>query len=336
MTLYLVGIVLSLMVHAFFAGSETGMISASVLKLRHSVEQGGKAAKLAYELLSRPEYLLSTTLVGTNIALVVSSALSTLLFVKWLGPELGPVSATAAVTVVVLLYCEILPKTLFRQHADRLVAQIALPLHFGERVLWPVVVVTTAVTRRVVGLLGKPKEGASPFVTREEIRMLVEEIGAQGVLESHEQGLIHGVLDFALTPVSEVMVPRSQMVWVDQTWTRERIQELSRTHGVTRLPVFSGKRPVGFVNVFDLFYQESDWRQFVRPIRQVRPSDHVDVLIRDMRAKKQNIALVTEEGRVLGMVTIRNLMEAVLSRMHVQEGHGPQDADRSPGYPERP
>ena len=336
MTLYLVGIALSLLLHAFFAGSETGMISVSVLKLRHSVEQGRKAAKVAYDLLSRPEYLLSTTLVGTNIALVVCSALSTSLFVKWLGPKLGAALATVAVTGVVLLYCEILPKTLFRQHADRLVAQMALPLHWSQRVLWPVVVVTTAITRRVVALLGKPKEGASPFVTKEEIGMLVEEIGAQGVLEPYEQGLIHGVLDFTLTPVSEVMVPRSQMVWVDQTWTRERIHGLSRTHDLTRLPVFSEEHPVGFVNVFDLFYQESDWRQFIRPIRQVRPSDHIDVVIRDMQAKKQNIALVAEGDRVLGLVTIRNLMEAILSRMHAQKGDGPQDADPSPGHPERP
>jgi len=332
MMLYLVGIALTLLLQAFFAGSETGMISVSLLKLRHKVEQGQRSAKVAYDLLARPDYLLSTTLVGTNIALVTCSSLATSLFVLRLGPDLGAVAATTVVTVLVLIYGEIIPKTVFRQRADRLVPYAARPLRWSQLVLWPLVVVTTNITRGVLHLLGSSHKHKSPFVTKEELRLLVEESGAEGVLAAPEWRLIHGVLDFTHTPVSDVMLPHPRMVSVDYGWDRQRIEQLSRSHGLTRFPVFRGAKPVGFLNVFDLFYHETDWRRLIRPIRTVRPHDRIDVLIADMQAKKENIALVVQGNTVLGMITIQDLMAAILSRLHADEIRPNQtqdDADAS-------
>jgi len=314
MTTYIIFIVLALFLEAFFSGSETALISSNLMRLMHLKEKGKKQAQIAYGLLKRPDRLLATTLVGTNLSVVLSSSLATFLFVR-LFKNNGPLVATLVMTPLVLVAGEIIPKVLGRQNANRVVLLTAFPLNLFQKIFAPAVAFVSIFSGLIMRLLRIKGPQKNPFITKDEIKTLITEIAQEGVLEEQEEETIHKIFEFTLTKTGDVMIPSNRVVSIDYSDKVEQIKEKSKKFGFTRLPVFKNKRLEGLVNIFDIFYKDDDWRNFIRPIRQVDINLRIDELFSRMKTNKESMAAVVKDNKFVGIVSIEDIMEEVICKI---------------------
>lgn len=317
----LVALGLLLLLSAFFSGSETALFAANRLKLRHLKEEGHARARMALHLLEHPARLLSTILVGNNIANTAAAVVATATLVRLLGPERGSLYAFLVVTVLLLIFAEITPKTLAARHADRLALLAARPIQATAALLAPLNRVLSLLTNVLTRPLGGRVRPDAPLVTEEEIQLLVRMGEEQGVLEQDERDMIHSIFEFGDTVVREVMVPRVDMVCVEADDPVEAILEVVRTHGHSRIPVYheTVDHIVGLVHVKDLLSAFKDGRlagtvrDFTRPAFFVPDTKRLDELFREMRRKKVHMAVAVDEyGGTAGLVTIEDLLEEIV------------------------
>lgn len=319
-------IILALVLQGFFSGTEAAFISLNSMKLRHRVEKKEKRAQVAYRLLLRPDRLLATTLVGTNIAVVTSSVLATFLFTQFFG-EKGAVIAVFVMLPLTLIFGEIIPKTVFRERANRVVLRVAPLLDFFQGLLKPAVFIVSGIAKSLVFLVNPKGIRKNPFVTREEIKLLVREIAREGILEEQEKEVINSIFDFTLTRVEDIMTPFKKVIYVDYTESQESIKKKSKEYGFTRLLVFKNRKLLGMINIFDLFYNTDDWRKHIRPLRKVGINEKLDTMFSQMQPNKESIAAVIKNEKVVGIFTMEDLMEEVICGIYEQKeaSRGGQD-----------
>jgi putative hemolysin len=312
---------LLLLLSGFFSGSETALFAANRLRLRHLKEEGDRAAQVAVDLLAQPGRLLSTILIGNNIVNTAAAVVATATMVRAFGPERGSVYAFAAITVLLILFGEITPKTFAAHHAERVALLAARPVQWLSVVLSPLNRLLSFVTNLFARPLGGRVRPDAPLVTEEEIQMIVRMGEEQGVLEQDEREMIHSIFEFGDTVVREVMVPRVDMVAVEAGEPLDAILDIIRTHGHSRIPVYDDTvdQIVGLIHVKDLLRGFRDARligtvrDFVRPAYFVPETKRLDELFREMRRKKVHMAIAVDEyGGTAGLVTIEDLMEEIV------------------------
>ncbi|MDR7420846.1 MAG: hemolysin family protein [Armatimonadota bacterium] len=312
---------LLLLLSGFFSGAETTLFSANRLRLRTLKEDGNRSARVALELLEQPARLLSTILIGNNLVNTAAAVVATATLVRVLGPERGSLYAFLVVTLLLLLFGEITPKTFAAHHADRLVLVLARPIRWIALALSPL----SRLLSIVVNLFARPLGGRvrpdAPLVTEEEIQTLVRMGEEQGVLEQEEREMIHSIFEFGDTVVREVMVPRVDIVAVEAGAPVEAVLQIVREHGHSRIPVYTEDidHIVGTIHVKDLLSAFRDGRlggvarTFARPAYFVPDTKRLDELFREMRRKKVHMAIAVDEyGGTAGLVTIEDLLEEIV------------------------
>ena len=314
MSIYITLIFIALIFEAFFSGSETALVSTNLNRLRHLVEKGKKQASVAYGLLKRPDKLLATTLAGTNLSVVIASSLATSICIRVFDDN-GTLIATAIMTPLILIFGEIIPKAIFREHANKIVPIISPPLSIAQKILTPIVIIASSISSLIIRLFGIKPSRKNPLLTKEEIKTLVKEISDQGVLEEGEEEIIQSVFDFTLTKVADIMTPLSKVIRVDYRETKEQIKDKSKIHGFSRFPVFKNKQLVGLINIFDIFYSEGEWIEFIRPVRKTDISFRIDQLFSRMQANKETMTAIIKDNKFVGIVTIEDIMEEVLCKI---------------------
>lgn len=315
-------LLLALMFSAFFSGVETGLISLNRIALRRKEEKGDRRAVILGKLLKNPERLLATILVGNNLVNVTATLLFLLLASRIWGPERAKLLTPLLLTPLLLILGEIVPKTLFRHKADTLTPFFARLLQGVHRLLSPSVTILTNVTGGMTGFLGGD-EKRSPFMTREDIRLLFVEGEKGGAIEKDERELIHGVIDFAAATVHEVMVPRIDIVAVRNDATWEEACETFEKYGYSRLPVYEDEidKIVGMMYIFDLMRKgipsdESSIKEFIREIPFVPESKKIEDLLQEFRDDHAFIAVVVDEyGGTAGLVTLEDLIEEIFGEI---------------------
>lgn len=314
---------LTLLLSAFFSGAETGLISLNRIALRRREEAGERRAVILGKLLRKPERLLATILVGNNLVNVTA----TLVFLIWATGLWGSARAEwltpLVLTPLLLVLGEILPKTTFRHRADTLAPVFAPFLRAAVWALSPGVAGLTRITNRLTGFLGGD-EKRSPFMSREDVRLLFLEGEKEGVIEEDERELIHGVIDFGTTTVREVIVPRIDMVAVRDDATWKEVCETFEAHRHSRLPVYHEKidEIVGMVYIFDLMRaggppDGNSIREFIREIPFIPESKRIQDLLQELRQKQMFMAIVVDEyGGTAGLVTLEDLIEEIFGEIH--------------------
>jgi putative hemolysin len=309
-----------LLLSAFFAAAETAIFSANRVKLRHLKEEGSKRAGVVLGLLENPARLLSTILMGTNIINTAAAVVATATLVQLLG-ERGSLYAFVSVTILLLIFGEITPKTVAAHRADRLSLVLARPIQWISWVLSPVIRILSFVTNLLAAPFGVHVRPDAPMVTEEEIQMLVRMGEEQGVLEQEEREMIHSIIDFGDTAVREVMTPRIDMVGVEADEPVDAVLDVVRTQGHSRVPVYheSIDQIVGVIHVKDLLAAlrggrlTGTARAYARPAYFVPDTKRLDELFKEMRRKKVHMAVVVDEyGGTAGLVTIEDLLEEIV------------------------
>ncbi|MDR7469889.1 MAG: hemolysin family protein [Armatimonadota bacterium] len=312
---------LLLLLSAVFSAAETAFFGANRLRLQQRADAGEGAARAARGLLDQPARVLTTLLVADNIVNVGAAVLAAVLFVQRFGPHRAALYAFLVMSALLLVVGEIIPKTVAARHADALAVVLARPLLLLSRLLSPLIRLLSLTSSVMVRPLGGRVNVNAPMVTEEEIRMLVQMGEQEGVIEQEERKMIHSIFEFGDTVAREVMVPRIDMVALDDGATVGEAAQLILQTGHSRLPVFHGSvdNIVGVVNVKDLLRPltagqlSAPVTELLRPAYYIPESKRLDELFREMQRRKVPLAIVVDEyGGTSGLVTVEDLLEEIV------------------------
>ncbi len=308
-------ILLCLLLEGFFSGSEIGVVSADQIKLRHDAAKGSKGAKLAMAMLRNPEWLLSTTLVGTNIAVVTNTTMVTALMIHLFGDQ-GSWMAVVLAAPLIWVFGEIVPKSVFQQRADTLTPYVIFALRFFSFLFWPILIFFSAVTKLLAKLVGGMDR--NPFTMREEIiTMLKMPASTDGDIHPVEKQMIQRLFNFTETRVEDSMRPLIEVTAIDKEATCGEARRLAIATSHARLPVFEERidQIVGMLYVLDLLgeSEESPITGFIREALYVPATKSVQDLLVQLRQKGEVVAVVVDEfGAAEGIVTVEDIVEEVV------------------------
>jgi putative hemolysin len=313
-------LVVSLILCATASAAETALTSISRIKLRNLVEEGDVRAAEIENLLDNPNVFLSTILVINSVAVIVASSMATVLALRF-SETLGELISTVLISLVVLIFCEITPKTAAVQNPIRWARVLVRPVRNAAWLLRPIVWSLSAVTNFFVRLIGGQIKHRGPFVTEEELRLLVSVGEEEGVLEEEETEMIHSIFEFADTKVREAVVPRIDMVTLEADATVDEAVDLALQAGFSRIPVYKESIDdiIGVLYTKDMLKQLREdhntlpVRDLVRPAYFVPETKKLDDLLREIRQKRVHMVIVVDEyGSVAGLVTIEDLVEEIV------------------------
>ena len=308
---------------ASLSASEAAILSINKVRLRHLMEQGHTPARLTFELLTHLDQLIGTLLVANNLVNVAISAIASWICIGFLGSERGLAVATAAVTIVLLLICEVTPKTFAVTHAEAVAFAFVRPLRGLVAVLAPVAAFFNWAGRWLLRALRVPTRRRSPLVTEEEIKVMIQMGREAGVLADQELRMLHRIFEFSDSVVEEVMVPRKQIVGIDLAAEPTDVLDVLIEEGHARIPVYEGTldRVAGVVYARDVLAMVRHGGLFVladliRPVARVRADKRLAELLSEFQRDKTQIAIVQDDaGRTLGLVTIEDLLEEIVGEI---------------------
>ena len=313
-----------LLLEGFFSGSEIALVHADKLRLRARAAQGDRGSKLALSLFQRPEVLLTTTLVGTNIAVVTLTTLGTLLMIQGFG-ALGELYAFLLFTPLLLVLGEIVPKSVYQQKADELAPIVVYPLRLFHWLLYPVVWLFSLVARTAARLVRGPSSESSLFITRQQVATLVDMADRGADVDLFDRQRIERAIRFGGTTVGEAMVPLAEITALNHLRSTRDAVQLVRQSGFNRLPVYQGNigNITGIVtlSVWDLMDEALTSRplgELVRPALYVSPLQPIDELLPVLRERHDHMAVVVDEfGSAIGMITMEDIIEEVVGEIEV-------------------
>ncbi|NND48830.1 MAG: HlyC/CorC family transporter [Rhizobiales bacterium] len=320
-----IGIVfLCFVVSGFFSGSETAMTATSKIRIRSLGEKGDDRAGLVERLLGKKERLIGGILIGNNIVNTGAAALSTGVLLSLFG-EAGILYATIIVSVLVIIFCEILPKTIAINHPDRVALLVSRPLSVIVAALGPVIVIIEALVRRLVVLFGIRDGGIRDILSgTEELRGQVQLLHQEGEVGKAERDMFEGLLDLQDLTVEDVMMHRSEMRAINADLPASEIVSTALSFPFTRVPLWRGSPDniVGLLHAKDLLralHAESGWSDAIN-INKIALDPWFVPAVTPLRAqlnaflaRKQHFALVVDEyGKVLGLVTLEDILEEIV------------------------
>jgi putative hemolysin len=319
-TLLLVLYVASVLASTFFSGSETALTTlsdAAVFRLKE--KRHPQAARLE-RLRGHLAQTISTLLIGNTLVNIAAGSIGTVLAISLFGERWGVVTATAATTLVLLVFGEVTPKTLASRQAERVACLVAPAIELLVTLLAPLAKLLSGIASVLLRPLGG-RSAPQADVTEEDVKSLISLSHEHGQLEREEKEILHAVLDFGDRPVAEAMVPRAKMVLLPADASFEKVTAIGRVWRYSRLPVYRDTPDdiVGILHVKDLFdvtdaeEKSFDLSRYLRPAIFVPELKRSGDLFREMRRRRFHMAIVVDElGAVSGLVTLEDLVEEVL------------------------
>ncbi|WP_303901007.1 HlyC/CorC family transporter [Thiohalomonas denitrificans] len=313
---------------AFFSGSETGLISLNRYRLRHMAKDGHPGALRASRLLKRPDRLIGLILLGNNFVNILASALATIVAIRLVG-EAGPLVATAVLTVVILLFAEVTPKTLAALHPERIAFPASFILGPLLKVFYPLVWLINIIANGLLRLLGvSTRDVDSSHLSSEELRTVVNEAGT--MIPRRHQKMLLNILDLEKATVEDIMIPRNEIAGIDleDEWT-DIVDQLTNSQH-TRLPVYRGgiDNVVGIVHLRDLLalqqHSELDMERFMDRIREVYfipEATRLNTQLLNFQKQRHRMGLVVDEyGDIQGLVTLDDILEEIVGEFTTGPG----------------
>ncbi len=303
---------------AFFSGSETALSTFNRVRMKNSAEEGNKKAKKVLKVADDYDKTISTILIGNNIVNIASSSIATVLFMK-LFPSNGAAISTAVMTVLILIFGEVTPKSLSKVKADKMAMLVAGPIDFLRTIFTPASFLLVKLTNM---LNSKTSDEEQPSVTEEELISIIESIEEEGVLDEAESDLVQSALEFDEIEVQEVLTHRVDMIAMDIDDSWEEQLKLVQSEGISRFPVYEDTidHVVGVVRAKDVLLAEvagnRDLRKIITPVMYVHATMSISTLLNDLRRQKMQMAIVTDDyGGTLGLVTMEDCLEELVGEI---------------------
>ncbi|MEI8140433.1 MAG: hemolysin family protein [bacterium] len=316
----LILILICLLGAGFFDGMETGVISLNRMRLRHLAETGDRAARILQNFLQQPDRLLGTTLVGTNICIVIASVISA----NWssqMHPWLQTLNAIAT-TLVILIFATYLPKAWFQSHPLERCRPFANPLRWSSLILRPLINSANWITNWIVPSATAPKATRALVATKDEIDLLAQESADHGALSPRQRIMIRRVLELSTKNARHIMTPRDQMAILPSSADITALMLKVRECAHTRLPVCEedGKTIKGTINFFDVMAGCDDCfggsiKPYIRPALFVQDTTPLMEAFAKLRLSKQSMCLVVNSTQeVIGLITNQNVLQTIVGK----------------------
>lgn len=310
-------VLIFMVLSALFSGLETGITTINKAWLRASVKKGKKLAQKLQEQLRNTNYILGVLLVGNNISNIVCSTLSASLAMSIFG-EKGAVFSAVVVTLIIFIFCEIVPKTTFLRHSSTLTLLLVPLLSLFSFILKPIVFVVLSLSRALTSNFFPVARVKLPSVTKEELKYLISSRCREEGLSRDELLMISRSLDFFRSTVKEVMLPLAEMVAVPEDMSLKEIISLIKRTGYSRVPVYKERidNPVGVIYFRDLLLPPPSAivaRDIMHPPFFVPEGKSLDSMLKDFQETHQEMAIVVDEyGSAVGLLTVEDLIEEIV------------------------
>ena len=303
-TLALIGIILSF----FFAGSEIAFITTSKIRLEIWIRNKVSAALIAQRYFRHPEIYLSTTLVGNNIANVMASTYATIILIQYIDEKL----AWAIITLTILTFGEIIPKVIFRTHANHIILKVVYLIRFFNLVLIPIIFIANSISSRILKAFNINKKTDGNLFQKKDIEVLLKEARLSGVVDEVEQRTISRVLSLPTMLVREAMIPRTSIQAIDYRDGLKGLRGMIGLTGKTKIPVYKKNidNIIGIVFLFDVFSKPKSLKQIIKPVIYTPENKKCNELLREFRETNASVAIVIDEyGGTAGLITTEDLIE---------------------------
>ncbi len=325
-------ILICLALSAFYSGSETALVSVNKMRINQRVDTGDAKAKIVHRLIESPDKMLALTLVGTNLANVLIAQFGERLTagaLPNLTESLQGLIATVGITTLLLIFGEILPKTIFRVKAESLALRYAYPLRLSELILAPIISLVQTASRLIVKLIDRGTSAPSPDAQREELRLLATMGERSGNLLTDQRRMIHSLLDLQHRTVAQVMVPLVDIVATEKSTTYEEFLQIAADAGCSRIPVYEEQSHnfVGIVHLLDVIYADSQpdtIEPFIRTdLHFVPESKNINALLKEIQESQHTMVFAVDEyGGIVGLATVEDLVEEIIGEF-ADERDGP-------------
>lgn len=315
--------VVLLLLSAFFSSTETAFSSVSKIRLKNLADNGNKKAKTALYVAERYSKALTTILVGNNIVNIANSSLATVFFVNLVGEAQGTVLSTVVITVVVLIFGEVLPKNIAIDNAEKICMTFAPVLKFLMVLLTPLSIILMGINK-LYKKLAINSNHQEPSVTEDELKYIIESIEEEGVLEQQESELVQSALEFDEKTAEEILTPRVDMVAIDIDDPVEEITELVLKERYSRIPVYRDNidKIIGVLHTRDYLEalvnnnEKPNIEAMLQPAHFIYKTKKLSALLADFKYNKIHLAVVTDDyGGILGIVTMEDLLEQIVGEI---------------------
>lgn len=314
---YIVIIVLCLLLSGLFSATETAFSTLNRLRIKALADKGNKKAKLVLKLLDDYNSLITTILIGNNIVNILGASLSTLLFVSWLGEQTGPTVSTIVLTIIVLIFGEISPKTIAKEHPEGFALFIVRFINFVKLIFTPFNLLFN-LWKKLLSMIFKAKEEES--MVEEEILSLVKEAEEEGDLDKDESDIIKSAVEFTELEVGDVFTPRIDVTAISIEESNEEINKMFLESGYSRIPVYKEQ----FDDMLGILYYKDFYKAYsqdpntniesiLKPVLYVTSNQKISDVLKDFQKKQLHFGMMLDEfGSVAGIVTLEDIVEEIV------------------------
>ncbi|MGJ7459268.1 HlyC/CorC family transporter [Halomonas sp. MA07-2] len=322
---------------AFFSGSETGMMSINRYRLSHQANSGEPRAQRVARLLARPDRLIGVILIGNNFVNNLAASIATIIAIHFFGEVTGPMVSTALLTITVLIFAEVTPKTYAAVKPERIAFPASRVLEPLLKLLYPLVWLVNAISNGLLRLMGvRNIDGGADHLTRDELRTVVHEAGT--LIPQRHQAMLLSILDLENVTVNDIMVPRHEVMGIDLDDDLEVILTQIRTSQHTRLPIYKGdiNNIIGMLHLRNaarfLSRGEVTKAAIVQEAREpyfIPESTQLHTQLLNFQKQKRRIGIVVDEyGDVEGLVTLEDILEEIVGEFTTDVAGMEQDIHR--------
>ena len=333
---------------AFFSSAETAIMTVNKIRLRALAEEGNKKAKRLLAVTEEPSKLLGAILIGNNVVNLSASSLATLFTTKVLEQNFGSGVAvyaagiaTGVLTLLVLVFGELTPKTLATVKAEKMSLLYVTPICALMWILTPLIFITNVLAGGVLKLLGVSKDDKEKAITEQELRTIVDVSHEEGVLETDEKKMINNVVDFGDAKAKDIMVPRADMTMLDVNCSYAELLKCFRENRYTRFPVYEDSKDnvIGVLNVKDLLLMKPgrtfSLRRYLRKPHFVFENRRLGEMLAQMREGGVSLSIVLNEyGAPVGMITLEDMLEEIVGEIRDEYDEEEKDSIRQIGEQE--
>lgn len=318
--LYLSSIIILIVLSAFFSSSEIAYASANKMRLKKGKENGGLRWKWAQTISDRYDEALCTLLMGNNLVNMGASSLATVFAISLVG-EVGAVYATVAMTVVLLIFGEILPKQIGKQKSDTYILFVAPIIRFLMIITKPLVSVVMSLVDNVSKLWGG--EGESVAMTEDELVTIIETVEEEGIIDEERSDLLQSAIEFGEIEAEEIIIHRVDILSININDSFEEMIEIANNSPFSRIPVYEGNidNIIGVLSLNHLYkalidHKEVDVKKLISEVCYVHKSKKLPVVLNEMQRRKIHMSVVTDDyGGTLGILTMEDILEEIVGEI---------------------
>jgi Mg2+/Co2+ transporter CorB len=310
-----------ILISAYFSGSETGMMSLNRYRLRHLEKEKHKGAKRVSKLLKRPDRLIGLILIGNNLVNIAAASIATIIGIRFFGDVYGMLASTIVLTLVILIFAEVTPKTLAALYPEKIAFPSSIILTILLKLLFPLVIAVNWITNGILLMLGISSEQREQHsLSSEELRTVVNESGA--LLHEQDQSMLMSILDLEKVSVEDIMIPRSELIGIDVNDDWKKIQKQLTLANHTRVLLYRDNIDdvVGYIHARDALkllsknqFTKSTLLRAVRELYFIPAGTPLNIQLLKFQHAKERLGLVVDEyGDIQGLVTLEDILEEIV------------------------